>query len=495
MLDSLTAARPISTRRVARTATWQSDYRWRLALTDALAIGLAVAASFLVAVALDSRELPAAAVLPMVVRYGLVSVVVSLAWGTALHTLGTRDHRIVGADATEYRRVINATVIVFGLLAVAAYLYQGDLRRVYVLTAFCAGLAALLTSRWLWRRWLTARRAAGEYSYRMLLVGSEASVRHLEQDLRRNPSAGYRVVGACVLNARGGGTLPGTDIPLWSDLGDISAIVEQSGADTVAVTSSDDLPPERVRELSWELEPGRRHLVVAPSLTDVAGPRVHARPVSGLPLLHVETPRYEGRPLYSKRVFDIVVSSALLVALAPLFLAIAIAIKATSSGPVLFSQLRVGKKGTEFRMLKFRSMVTDAEERLSALQSAARDRGNEILFKMKDDPRVTPVGRILRRYSLDELPQLINVWRGEMSLVGPRPPLPREVERYEARVNRRFLVKPGITGLWQVSGRSDLSWEESVRLDLYYVENWSMTGDLAILWKTARAVVAPAGAY
>jgi exopolysaccharide biosynthesis polyprenyl glycosylphosphotransferase len=235
--------------------------------------------------------------------------------------------------------------------------------------------------------------------------------------------------------------------------------------------------------------------VVAPSLTDIGGPRIHTRPVAGLPLIHVETPRYEGTKLFAKRMFDIVASSIILLLSSPLLLGIAVAVRFTTPGPVLFTQERVGINGRPFQMLKFRTMVVDAEARLRELQEEDRSVGNQVLFKMKDDPRVTPVGRILRRFSLDELMQLVNVLNGSMSLVGPRPPLAREVKEYERKVHRRFLVKPGITGLWQVSGRSNLSWEDSVRLDLYYVENWSIVGDLVILWKTARAVLAREGAY
>jgi len=247
-------------------------------------------------------------------------------------------------------------------------------------------------------------------------------------------------------------------------------------------------------ELSWSLEPGGQHLVVAPSLSGIGGPRIHTRPVVGFPLIHVETPTYSGQKLFAKRFFDVLAGSLMVVVASPILLVIALLVKVTSPGPVFFLQDRVGLNGKPFRMIKFRSMVVDAEARLEQL-SSPRDRGNSMLFKMKDDPRVTRVGGLLRRFSLDELPQLINVVKGDMALVGPRPPLAREVEKYARHVHRRFLVKPGITGLWQTSGRSNLSWEDSVRLDLFYVENWSMTGDLIILWRTARAVLSRDGAY
>jgi exopolysaccharide biosynthesis polyprenyl glycosylphosphotransferase len=284
-------------------------------------------------------------------------------------------------------------------------------------------------------------------------------------------------------------------VPLSHDLDRVVETMERYRADTVIVASGDDFPPRRIRELSWALEPGRQHLVLAPGLTDVGGPRIHTRPVAGLPLMHVEVPRYEGFKRFAKRSFDILGSLTLLVLLLPFLIVIAVAIRRGSPGPALFRQSRIGFGGRPFTMLKFRSMVVDAEAQREALERAGLNAGNEVLFKLRDDPRVTPVGRFLRRYSLDELPQLVNVLAGTMSLVGPRPPLAEEVSHYETHVHRRFLVKPGVTGLWQVSGRSDLDWEDSVRLDLYYVENWSITSDVVILWRTLRAVLRRIGAY
>jgi exopolysaccharide biosynthesis polyprenyl glycosylphosphotransferase len=245
--------------------------------------------------------------------------------------------------------------------------------------------------------------------------------------------------------------------------------------------------------LSWALEQRGVELIVSPGIIEVAGPRISVRPVAGLSLLHLERPAASGGPHLLKNVFDRVLGLALVIVLSPLLIGLALAVRLTSRGPVLFVQHRVGRAGKEFKMLKFRSMYVDAEQRLGDLHALSD--GNAVLFKLRDDPRVTGLGKLLRRFSLDELPQLINVLRGEMSLVGPRPPLPQEVALYAADDTRRMLVKPGLTGLWQVSGRSDLSWEESVRLDLRYVDNWSMTLDLLILWKTVRAVVLGSGAY
>ncbi|WP_260235270.1 sugar transferase [Curtobacterium sp. PhB172] len=427
-------------------------------------------------------------------NYTGISIIVILLWLGALAVFDTRGARVLGVGSTEYRLVADSSVRVFGILAIAAFLFHIELARGYVLIAFPVGILFLLLSRWMWRQWLVAQRRSGRYSAKVLLVGSLASVRHIAGELARTPEAGYRVLGASVAKGEAG-TLPGTDIRIYGAFDDILVALEQSGADTVVITSADDLPPERVRELSWSLEPGKQHLVVAPSLTDIGGPRIHTRPVQGLPLIHVETPTYEGRKLYAKRAFDVVAAGFLIILLSPLFLVLTLAVKLSSPGPALFRQERVGLKGEAFRMVKFRSMVVDAEARLQELSALDRAQGNPVLFKMKDDPRVTRVGSVMRRFSFDELPQLFNVLSGEMSLVGPRPPLQREVSGYDVRVHRRFLVKPGITGLWQVSGRSDLSWDDSVRLDLYYVENWSITVDLVILWRTIRAVVRSDGAY
>jgi exopolysaccharide biosynthesis polyprenyl glycosylphosphotransferase len=259
------------------------------------------------------------------------------------------------------------------------------------------------------------------------------------------------------------------------------------------VTSASETAAQYLRQLSWQLEGTGIELLVAPGLIEVAGPRLHIRPFEGLPLLSIEQPCFEGWRRVIKGGADRAVAGLVLVLLAPVLAGIALAVKLNSPGPVLYRQERVGLNGRSFTMLKFRSMVVDADRRLEDLRGDNISDG--LLFKMRSDPRVTPVGRLLRRLSLDELPQLFNVLRGTMSLVGPRPPLPGEVARYDTSVSRRLLVKPGLTGLWQISGRSDLSWEESVRLDLRYVENWSLAMDALILWKTGRAVLSRSGAY
>jgi exopolysaccharide biosynthesis polyprenyl glycosylphosphotransferase len=474
---------------------WARNYASRLVVTDFVVIAWAIVGTQIAWFGTLDAQLNLSKYRGgFALNYSLISVLLILAWVAFLALFETRDSRVIGTGNNEYKRVVDATVRLFGIVAIVAFLFQLDLARGYIILSLPVGTLALLASRWIWRQWLTAQRSRGLYSSRVLLVGSRVSVTAIAKDLNRVPQAGYVVVGACVPGDKVGELLFGV-IPVSNNLERLQETMAAAGADTVVVTSSDELPPERIRQLSWALEPGRQHLVLAPSLTDVGGPRIHMRPVAGLPLIHVETPRYEGLKRFSKRAFDIFSSALLIMIFSPALGAVAIAVRVSTPGGVLFRQDRIGLNGQHFKMLKFRSMVVDAEQQLTALQNISRVEGNAVMFKMKNDPRVTPVGGFMRRFSLDELPQLFNVLGGSMSLVGPRPPLEREVAIYENHVHRRFLVKPGITGLWQVSGRSNLSWEDTVRLDLYYVENWSITGDLMILWRTARAVLARDGAY
>lgn len=424
------------------------------------------------------------------VSYTTVSVVLVLAWMAFLGAYGSRGFRVLGTGPDEYKLIANASLRLFGILAIVAFLLRIDVARGYILIALPLGVAVLVFSRWMWRQWLAVQRQRGLFSSTVLLVGSVPSAAHLARVLKSSSEAGYRVVGACVPAGRAGSMLSTTDVPVLGDFDDLHPALTATGADTVVITSSDDLPPERLRQLSWSLEPGRQHLVMAPSLTDVGGPRIHARPVAGLPLIHVETPSYDGLKHFAKRAFDIVGSAILLIALSPLLLIVAFIVRSTSVGPVLYRQERIGLNGEPFGMLKFRSMTVDADGQLSELLKA-QGTNDRPLFKVANDPRLTRVGGFLRRFSLDELLQLFNVLRGNMSLVGPRPQRDGEVALYDSSAHRRLLLKPGMSGLWQVSGRSSLSWEDSIRLDLYYVENWSIAGDLVILWRTLRAVFSP----
>ena len=252
---------------------------------------------------------------------------------------------------------------------------------------------------------------------------------------------------------------------------------------------------EAVRRLGWDLEGTGIDLALAVALTDVAGPRVLMRPVNGLPLMYVDEPHFTGLKFVAKSVFDWVGAICVTILLSPVLLAVAVAVTTTSRGPVFYMQERVGRDGRHFRMIKFRSMVTGAHDHLAEVLALEGVESVGMFYKPKNDPRVTPVGRFIRKYSLDELPQLFNVLRGDMSLVGPRPQIDNEVVQYDRTAHRRLLVKPGLTGLWQVSGRSDLSIEDGIRMDVYYVENWSLFGDMLILARTAKTILAAHGAY
>ncbi|MGC5172953.1 sugar transferase [Microbacterium sp. DT81.1] len=475
-----------------RPARWERKYVRALVSTDVLLLATVGTAVMLAAPhpsVVESTRL--GVTIPVVgIVAGVGAVILAL-----LSLTGSRAPRVVGVGSQEYRAIVHATFLAFTTVALLAYILGIDGLHYILAYGLVATTGTLVLSRWVWRRWLVAQRRQGKMANRVLLVGSEESVAGIARDLRRNPAAGLLVVGACTPTGRIADVIPGTDIAVSGSVDNVIQALARVEADTVLITSANELSAATVRTLSWELEPGRQHLILSPSLTDISGPRLHARPVAGLPLVHVETPRYEGGKLHAKRTFDILAGAALLLLLSPVLIAVALAVRFSSPGGIFFRQERVGLGGERFNMLKFRSMYVDAEERLAELAEAGRDRGNDVMFKMKDDPRVTGIGRVLRRFSLDELPQLINVVRGDMALVGPRPPLEREVELYADTVHRRFLVKPGITGLWQVSGRSDLSWDETVRLDLFYVENWTLTGDLTILLKTVRAVLKSQGAY
>lgn len=473
---------------------WRERFALRLALSDATVLTVVVIAVQLIWFGTAESHVAGNHPFGFAFTYSMFSAVLIVLWVASLGVAGSWGYRVLGSGSQEYKFVVDATARIFGLLAAVAFLFQVDFARGYILLALPLGLGFLVLTRWVWRNWITKRRRAGEFMSRVVVVGCPEASWAIARELRTRPEAGFEIVGLCHPSGETVCADDLEDLPLV-DFGMLPAMMAELSADTVMLTSSQDLTPQRVREISWSLEPGRQHLVVAPGLVDVGGPRIHARPVAGMPLLHVETPRYEGIKLYSKRAFDIVCSGLLILLLSPILLATAISVRLGSPGPVLFRQPRIGHRGSTFSMLKFRSMVVDAEDRLTALREADRDAGNTVLFKLRDDPRVTRTGRFIRRYSIDELPQLFNVLFGDMSLVGPRPPLAAEVAEYENHVHRRFLVKPGITGLWQVSGRSNLSWAESVRLDLYYVENWSPTSDIIILWKTLRAVVKSDGAY
>lgn len=429
--------------------------------------------------------------------YWFVTVLLGLVWCLFLSIWRSRDAKVLGAGSEEYKRVTASSLYLFGSVAIISYAFSIPTARGYIAVALPTGIFLLLLSRWICRNLLVRHRKNGRYMRRLILLGGPGAVEHLHRSLMSEPGAGYLPVAAILpgyqLNSPSGRELEVPVASVGTQLGQILEVIEKHGADAIALSSGTALKPRVIRQLGWELQERRISMIMAPALTDIAGPRIHTQPIAGLPLIHVSTPELEGTQAFMKRAFDCVGAVLGLLVLSPLFLIIALLIKWDGPGPVFFHQERIGRNGVPFKMHKFRSMVIDAEDRLAELQAA--NEGNGVLFKMKSDPRVTKIGAFIRRYSIDELPQLWNVLAGEMSMVGPRPPLASEVETYEEYVLRRLKVKPGVTGLWQVSGRSDLSWDDSVRLDLYYVENWSLVQDLTILFRTAKAVFGNDGAY
>ena len=425
------------------------------------------------------------------VQYFALTVALPFFWLGSVALAGGYDPRFVGVGSDEFRKVINAGVSLTAAIAIVSYAAKFSLARGYVVLALpCAVVLDLIARYWLRKR-LHRRWRGGRYMRRTVAVGHAGPVEDLVALLRRDSHHGLAVVAACVAGAEHQGEV--ADIPICGGLDSVASVVTRFNADTVAVLACPEIDGVRLRELAWDLEKTGTEMCVASALLDVAGPRTTIRPVAGLPLLHVDHAELTGAKQVTKGIFDRICAAAALAVLAPLFMVIALAIKISDQGPVFFRQTRIGKDGHTFTLWKFRTMVVNAEARKAEL--LRQNDGDGRLFKMRRDPRVTRAGAWLRRWSLDELPQLLNVLIGNMSLVGPRPALADEVARYGDHMRRRLVVKPGITGLWQVSGRSDLSWDEAERLDVRYVENWSLALDLQILWKTLSAVAHHSGAY
>jgi exopolysaccharide biosynthesis polyprenyl glycosylphosphotransferase len=412
-------------------------------------------------------------------------------WLIAITLSGGYDVRFIGTGVDEFRKVLNAGVSLTAALAIFSYAANSEFSRAYLLVALPGATVLDLVARVVLRKLLHRLRAADRCMQSVVVVGHEVAVADLVRELGRDKYHGMHVVAACVPGASRGTEVSG--VPVAGGIDDVANVVRRVAADAVAVSTCPEMDAVKLRGLAWELEKTGTDLCVAPSLLDVAGPRTTVRPIAGLTILHVDHPQLSGARKAVKTLFDRLVAGIALLVLSPVFLAIGAAIKLHDKGPVFFTQMRVGKNGRSFKIYKFRTMVVDAEARLAQLRASNDHDG--VLFKMRRDPRITAVGASLRKWSVDELPQLVNVLLGEMSLVGPRPALPDEAARYADHVRRRLVVKPGLTGLWQVNGRSDLSWEESVRLDLRYVENWSFALDLQILWKTFSAIARGSGAY
>ncbi|MEV7662432.1 sugar transferase [Paenarthrobacter sp. NPDC089316] len=462
-----------------------------LRVSDTILVSAAVSAGY----ALNTGVPPFIDAGPGSTRQLTLLLILGMMWLAALEVYRTRDPKVLGVGPEEYKRVLSASIRVFGFLAIVAVVFRVESVSTYVLFSLPVGIVALTGSRWGFRKWLTREKSRGRCLTRAIVVGEPQDVRYVIKQINRKSGAPYDILGACLPGARRGAVLvvDQVRVPVLSSIYGIPHTVRQTGANAVIVAGPVPGGNQFIQELGWRLEEDAAELVLAATLTNVAGPRIHWRPVEGLPLMHVDIPHYSGGKHTLKRLMDIAVSFLALIVLSPVLLLLALIVSADSPGPVLFRQERIGKQGSTFQMLKFRSMVVDAENRLEELGN--QDEGAGVLFKIRGDPRVTTCGRWMRKYSLDELPQFWNVLVGNMSLVGPRPPLAREVHGYERHTHRRLLIKPGITGLWQINGRSDLPWDEAVRLDLYYVENWSIAGDVMIMWRTFRAMIRPSGAY
>ena len=417
----------------------------------------------------------------------VISVLCALAMNRAWHPT------VLGQGAEEYVRLgrgMFSAAVALGLAGLATGVVS---TRPWVFIVIPSTAVVGLGFRYLLRQVLHRARYEGECLLPVMAAGSIDTIRDLIKRTKDAPHVGWRVDAVCTFDGAGENGMEVEGVPVIGDLHQLADHVRRGGYRIVAVTADSYWTPRRLQRLAWQLEGSGAEMVVAPTLMEVAGPRLHVSGVLGMPLLRVSAPAFSGMRRVVKGVMDKVGATVLITFGMPLLLFAAVAIAVDSRGSVFYRQRRVGKDGKEFTILKFRTMVRDADKVKHKL--AAVNEGAGVLFKMRKDPRVTRVGSVLRRYSIDELPQLFNVLTGSMSLVGPRPPLPEESARYEEDVRRRLLVKPGLTGLWQVSGRSDLSWEEAVRLDLRYVEDWSLAMDAMILWKTFRAVLGGQGAY
>jgi exopolysaccharide biosynthesis polyprenyl glycosylphosphotransferase len=464
---------------------WERHLKAVLLVVDAVAliVGIAIADVFRVTLSTGHS------------RDNVIALCLLPSWLLLLGVGHTYDSWRTGSAGEEARHVITASLRTAGLIAIACYGLRVTLSRVFLLVAVVCGTLTLLGGRATVRLVLRQLRRKDQCLHRVVAVGYVVDVGHLVEQSQRAAGAGFRIVGACVPEGTDWLSLPGGQrLPVLGGPTDAGVCCRSVRADVLAIVSDAVLDRGEMRRLAWELESTDTRLLVAPRLTDVAGPRISVRPLAGLPLLHVEQPRFSGLNRMVKAVSDRMTAAAALVVLSPVFLIVTLAIRLDSRGRAFYHQQRVGLDGRLFTCWKLRTMFSGADERQAELQHLNEHTAG-LLFKIRNDPRVTRVGALLRRTSIDELPQLWNVVKGEMSLVGPRPPLPHEADGYEQDVRRRLLVKPGLTGLWQVSGRADLSWEESVRLDLFYVENWSPALDLAILARTVLAVITRRGAY
>jgi exopolysaccharide biosynthesis polyprenyl glycosylphosphotransferase len=464
-------------------AGWEPRYRTGVIAGDLFAVlfGVLVVGGL---VSVDAVPGPGAGLVGLVTFVVLLgSLMANRVWNLA----------VLGQGAEEFRRLGRGIAAAAVVLALGGLLFDIQQIRPWVFIVIPATAMVAFPMRYALRQLLHRARREGRCLLPVMAAGSVDTVRDLINRTRNAPHLGWRVDAVCTRDGLGENVAELDGVSVVGELRDLATHVRRGGYRIVAVTPDHYWTPKRLQHLAWKLEGSGAEMVVAPVLMEVAGPRLHVDAVLGMPMLRVSAPSFTGVRRVVKDIVDKVGSSLLIALLSPLMLLVSLAIMIDSRGAVFYKQRRVGKDGREFTIVKFRTMMKNADSMVAAL--ADQNEGSGLLFKMRNDPRITRVGSVLRRFSIDELPQLFNVLTGSMSLVGPRPPLPEETARYAPDVRRRLLVKPGLTGLWQVSGRSDLPWEESIRLDLRYVEDWSLALDAVILWKTFRAVFSGQGAY
>jgi exopolysaccharide biosynthesis polyprenyl glycosylphosphotransferase len=454
-------------------------FRVRLIFTDLAVIAVSISVGLLV----SSRE-SAWGIDPLLAIYG-TPVAIAIAWFLLLLSMGSYDLKVIGLGTEEARRAMSATLLTFAVVAGISYLIRADISRAYAFISLPLGLILIITTRVAWRKWLYRQRSKGNFMYRTVVIGGDSIVFDLTNKLNEDAYCGYQVFETV--------SLPTTEIgksTLW--LQALEEILSNQEVDAVAIAPGDESPHDLVKQLAWHLEGRKIDLLISPGILDLAGPRLSVRPASGLPLLHLDTATLSRPQRALKRITDISVSLGALTLLSPVLLAAGLTIRLTSRGPIFFKQVRVGRSGAQFTIYKFRTMYVDSD--LEREQLRVNHSLHEPLFKLSDDPRITKVGKFLRRWSIDEIPQFFNVLGGSMSVVGPRPHPMDDVNRYEVEAYRRLALKPGITGLWQVSGRSSLDWAHSLELDMYYIERWSMLGDFLLMLRTLRIVLRGTGA-
>ena len=457
----------------ASTANPLTPYLRRIIVLDGLLMLIAISVALLAALYGGISDMPLSSV-------GIVAA----AWALALIFGGCYRLRHLATGVEEFRRITAAAFVALSVVAVLHLFGLTPLDRLFVALAITFGLALLLLGRHVMRRWLRGRWRSGSCQRRVLVIGNTASARPMISALSSDADAGYRVVGVVPP------PLSSIGPEAWAQ--EVAASIDAGAADVVAIARPGAFPAESVKALAWHLDPQRVSLMISSAENDLAGPRLTSTPVAGMQMVQLDEPQLGSALTIAKRATDLVVALALLVLLSPLLLLIALIISVSSRGPALHVQDRMGWHGQSFRMLKFRTMREGSHEQRDLVIGNPDD---QIALRYQNDPRITRVGRVLRRWSLDELPQLFNVVGGSMSLVGPRPMLQEELELLAPADHQRHLIKPGVTGLWQVSGRKNVQWDERIRLDLWYVSHWSPALDLVIVLRTAKAVLAGGGAY